>query len=240
MRQASVLIVDDDALVRMDLRALVTRIGHTVAGEAESGGQALALTRSLKPDVVLLDIVLPNLSGLDVARTLADERLAPVVLFSGVADPEIAARAFDCGAMGFLSKPLRESDLGPTLSIAAARFRERVALEEEIRGLNERMEARKLVGRAKAILMERQGLTEREAFRRIQTQSVTLNRPAHEIARAIITASELAGQPTAGGKLGAGTAARPRPDRGGEPRPAPGVSPKSTPTLTETSSDDQD
>lgn len=188
---ASVLIVDDDALIRLELRTTIARLGHSVVGEADSGGQALALVRSLRPDLVLLDIVLPSVSGLDVARTLSEERLAPVILFTGFSGEEAAAQAGAAGAMAFLSKPIRDTDLGPTIAIAIARFRERMALEEEVRSLNERMEARKLVGRAKAILMERQGLTEREAFRRIQNQSLALNRPVHEIARAIITASDI-------------------------------------------------
>lgn len=192
MRQASVLIVDDDSIIRMDLRTLLTQFGHNVVGEAESGGQALALARSLRPDIVLMDIVLPSLSGLDVTRTLTAERLSAVLLITGVADDDLLSLVDDCGAMGFLSKPLRPTDLRLAIPIALARFRERIALEDEVKSLGERMEARKLVGRAKAILMERHNLSEREAFRRIQTQSLTLNKPVHEIARAIITASEMA------------------------------------------------
>lgn len=191
MRQANVLIVDDDAIVRLDLKNQVKAIGHTVAGEADSGSQALTLARTLRPDVVLLDIVLPHLSGIEVARTLALERIAPVVIFTAGASSELAAQAYSAGVMGFLSKPLRESDLGPIISIAIARFAELMALENEIRSLNARMEARRLVGRAKAILMERQNLAERDAFRRIQAQSLALGKPVHEIAQAIITASEL-------------------------------------------------
>lgn len=194
MHPATVLIVDDDTLVRLDLRHMVTRLGHTVVGEAESGGQALSLARALRPDLVLLDMALPVLSGLEVARTLHDERVAPVVFFTGAAaDDPALAQVEQVGVMALLSKPLRDSELGPAIAIAIARYKEKISLEDEVRGLNEKMEARKLVGRAKAILMERQGLSEREAFRRIQTQSVMLNRPAQEIARAIITASEIAG-----------------------------------------------
>jgi response regulator NasT len=191
VRQANVLIVDDDPIVRLDLKTQVKAIGHEVAGEADSGSQALTLARNLRPDVVLLDIVLPHLSGIEVARTLALERIAPVVIFTGGASSELAAQAYSAGVMGFLSKPLRGSDLGPIISIAIARFAEMMALENEVRSLNARMEARRLVGRAKAILMEKQGLVERDAFRRIQAQSLALGKPVHEIAQAIITASEL-------------------------------------------------
>lgn len=191
MRQANVLIVDDDAAVRMDLRETVTGFGHVVVGEAGSGAQALALVRNLRPNVVLLDVLMPAPSGLEVARAIVAERLAAVILVTGAGDEATLAEMDASGAMAFLSKPIRETDLRGIIPIALARFRERVALEEEVRSLNERMEARKLVGRAKAILMERQGLSEREAFRRIQSQSIALNKPVHEIAKAIITASEL-------------------------------------------------
>jgi two-component system, response regulator PdtaR len=190
VRQANILIVDDDAVVRLDLREVVTGMGHVVVGEAGSGSQALALVRNLRPNVVLLDIVLPTLSGLEVARAIVAERLAAVILVTGASDGETLTELDSSGAMAFLSKPLRETDLRGIIPIALARHRERLALEEEVKSLNERMEARKLVGRAKAILMERQNLSEREAFRRIQSQSISLNKPVHEIAKAIITASE--------------------------------------------------
>ncbi len=194
VRHANVLIVDEDPDVRLELRTLLSALGHSVIGDADSGGQALLLARSLKPDVVLMNLVLGSpMSGLDVARTVATERIAPVILFSGNVSADALAVIDASGAMGFLSKPVRIADMAPTIAIAMARFKEVVTLEIEIRSLNERMEARKLVGRAKAILMEKHGLTEREAFYRIQTQSTALNKPSHEIARAIITASELAG-----------------------------------------------
>jgi len=196
VRQASVLIVDDDPIVRMDLRSLVTSLGHRVVGEAETGGQALSLARSLRPDLILLNVILLALPGLDVARVVSAERLSALLLFSGSA--EAASGGPDSEAapavMGFLSKPIREADLRHAIPIAVARFQERLTLEDEVRSLNERMEARKLVGRAKAILMEKHSLSEREAFRRIQTQSVSLNKPVHEIARAIITASEISSE----------------------------------------------
>ncbi|MBC8103714.1 MAG: response regulator [Cytophagales bacterium] len=191
MRQASVLIVDDDPIVRLDLRTQVVAVGYTVAGEADSGGQALALARNLRPDLVLLDIVLPTISGIEVARTLMAERIAPVVIFTGSAGSEVAAQAYSAGVMGFLSKPLRAQDLGPIIAIAIARFAELITLENEVKSLNARMEARRLVGRAKAILMEKQGMPERDAFRRIQAQSLALGKPVHEIAQAIIMASEI-------------------------------------------------
>lgn len=189
---ASLLIADDEPLIRLDLKTLLTDLGHTVVGEAENGSQALTLARSLRPDAVILDIVMPHLSGVEVARTLLAERIAPVVMLTGFPKRENIDQASDAGVLAFLSKPFRRDDLDPAIAIARARFQELIALENEVRDLSERMEARKLVGRAKAILMERSGLSEREAFRRIQSQSVAMNKPVHEIARAIITASEIA------------------------------------------------
>lgn len=192
MQRANVLIADADPEARLDLRRLLTEAGHSVLGEARDGEQALALARSLRPDVVLLDILLPRLSGADAARILTGERVAPVVLMSEQAGrPEVVTEAAEVGALALLAKPLRRDELVGAIGIARARFGELVALEAEVRSLGERMEARRLVGRAKAILMEQHGLAEREAFRRIQAQGLALDKPVHEIARAIITASEV-------------------------------------------------
>jgi response regulator NasT len=194
LRQASVLIVDGDPIARMDLRSLVTRLGHRVVGEAETGGQALTLARGLRPDVILIDAAMPALSGLDLARAVSAERLAAVLLLASATERAAVLESDSVAVMACLSKPVRDADLCLALPVAAARFQERVALEEEVKSLNERIEARKLVGRAKAILMEKHGLPEREAFRRIQAQSAALNKPVHEIARAIITASEISSE----------------------------------------------
>lgn len=194
MRHVTVLLAESDISVRTQAKSLLLTLGHTVVGEADSGGQTLALARALKPDIVLLGIGLGTaLGGIETARTLYMARAAPVVLFGNGASVEALTQLDGTGVMAFLSLPLRVTDLGASLAIAVARFREFTALEEELQATNERMESRKLVGRAKAILMEKHGLTEREAFYRIQTQSTALNKAAHEIARAIITASELAG-----------------------------------------------
>ena len=191
VEQAKLLIADDESLVRLDLRRLLTEMGHEVVGEAENGQQALGLARSLRPDAVILDLVMPHLSGVAVARTLLAERVAPVLVLTGYPQTENIEQANEAGVLAFLAKPFRREDLEPAIAIVLSRFREMVALENEVQNLNERMEARKLVGRAKAILIEQHGLAEREAFRRIQAQSQTLGKPVHEIARAIITASEI-------------------------------------------------
>ncbi len=191
MDPVKVVIADDDPLTRLDLRHSLEAIGLRVLGEAEDGRQALTLTRSLRPDLLILDVMMPQMDGLEAARVARAEGLAAVMLLSGYAEDDMIARADAAGVLAYLRKPFRREELGPAIAIALGRYRERQSLEADLESLKEKMEARKLVGRAKALLMERQGITEREAFYRIQAQSQTLQKPAHEIARAIITASEL-------------------------------------------------
>ncbi len=186
-----VVIADDDPLIRLDLRQCLEALGASVLAEAEDGRQAVALTRTLRPDLVILDIMMPQMDGLEVARVLRGESSAAVMLLSGYAEEDMVAQADSAGVLAYLRKPFRAEDLGPAIAIALGRHRERQALEADVEDLREKMEARKIVGRAKALLMERYNLTEREAFHRIQAQSQNLQKPAHEIAQAIITASEL-------------------------------------------------
>ena len=186
-----VIIADDDPLTRLDLRHALSGLGMQVLGEAEDGRQALALARSLRPDLLILDIMMPQMDGLDAARVARAEHLGAVMLLTGYAEEDMIARADAAGVLAYLRKPFRAEELGPAIAISLGRYRERQALETDVEDLKERMEARKVVGRAKAILMERHQLTEREAFYRIQAQSQSLQKPASEIARAIITASEM-------------------------------------------------
>jgi response regulator NasT len=196
---ANLVIVNDESPAWRQLKGTLARIGHVVVGEASGGERALALARSLRPDAVILDVGPRSEVLLSLARTLARERLAAVVVLAGGEnDPPgaaLAQRVSEAGVLALVRKPARSEDLEPALAIAVSRFREIAALETQVRTLTERMEARQLVGRAKALLMERQNLSEREAFTRIQSQSQALNKPAHEIARAIILASEMAPPP---------------------------------------------
>jgi len=191
MEPIKVVIADDDPLTRLDLRRSLEHIGLRVLGDAGDGREALALTRALHPDLLILDIMMPQMDGLEAARVARSEGLAPVMLLTGYAEEDMVAQADAAGVLAYLRKPFRQEDLGPAIAIALGRHRERQALEDDVEALKEKMEARKLVGRAKALLMERHNLTEREAFYRIQAQSLTLQKPAHEIAKAIITASEM-------------------------------------------------
>ncbi len=191
MQPVKVVIADDDALVRLDLKIALEELGHRVLGEAEDGQQAVFLARTLQPDLLILDVMMPKLDGLDVARAARQEKLAPVALLTAYSDETLMERAADAGVLAYLRKPFRKEDLAPAIAIALGRDRERRSLEAEIEDLKDKMEARKLVGRAKALLMERHQLSEREAFHRIQAQSQSLQKAPHEIAQAIILASEL-------------------------------------------------
>ncbi len=186
-----IIIADDDPLTRLDLSHALRGLGMTVLGEAEDGRHALALARSLRPDLLILDIMMPQMDGLEAARVARTEQLGAVMLLSGYAEEDMIAQADAAGVLAYLRKPFRADELAPAIAISLGRHRERQALETDVEDLREKMEARKVVGRAKAILMERHQLSEREAFYRIQAQSQTLQKPASEIARAIITASEM-------------------------------------------------
>jgi response regulator NasT len=191
MQQGRVLIADDDAVIRMDLKAMLEEIGHRVVGEADNGETACYLARSLKPDLVLLDIMMPKMNGLDAAACINQERLAPVLLLTAYSEAPMIEQATRAGVLAYLVKPFRKQELQPAIEIAIARYRELAALEGEIEGLHDQMETRKTVGRAKAILMERHGLAEREAFRRLQAQSLAMNKSLKDIADAIILADEM-------------------------------------------------
>jgi two-component system, response regulator PdtaR len=191
MQQGRVLIADDDAVIRMDLKAMLEEIGHEVVGEADNGETACYLARSIKPDLVLLDIMMPKMNGLEAAARINQERIAPVLLLTAYSEAPMIEQATRAGVLAYLVKPFRKQELQPAIEIAMARYRELAALEGEVEGLQDQMETRKTVGRAKAILMERHGLAEREAFRRLQAQSLSMNKSLKEIADAIILADDL-------------------------------------------------
>ncbi len=188
-----VLIADDNSMIRMDLREMLTNLGYLVVGEAPDARTAVNMAREIRPDVVIMDIRFENddFDGIDAARVLMEERVAPVLLLSAYGDKELIQRAKEAGVMGYLIKPFRETDLPPAIEVAIANFQEWLRLEKEAQDLKEALETRKLVERAKGILMDRQGLSEAEAFRRIQKMSMDNRRPMKEVAEAIILAYEV-------------------------------------------------
>src|SRR5712692_4288960 len=150
-----VLIADDEAVIRLGLRTMLEEQGYKVVGEAADGARALTLVRRLRPDLVFLDIKMPGTDGLQAARTLLADRAAPVIIMTAYADREFVEQAKDAGVLAYLVKPIRESDLHPAIEVARARFREIQALRAEIGGLEETLAARKLVERAKGVVMRR-------------------------------------------------------------------------------------
>jgi AmiR/NasT family two-component response regulator len=185
-----VIIADDESLIRMDLREMLLNLGYLVVGEVGDGRSAVNLARELKPDVVIMDIKMPDMDGIDAAQILTEERIAPVILLTAYSQKDLVERAKEAGVVGYMVKPFRESDLTPAIEVALARFSEFEALHKEVDDLQLALETRKLVDRAKGILMDTQGLSEAEAFRKIQKMSMNTRKPMKEVAEAIILAHQ--------------------------------------------------
>lgn len=192
MAQTRLIIVDDDSIIRLDLRELLTQMGYGVVGEAADAGSAILLARDTKPDLVIMDIRMPgDLDGIDAAATLTAEGVAPVLLLTAFSDPELVRRATEAGVVGYLLKPFSEGELRPAIEVTLARFGEFQALRHESQDLREQLETRKLVERAKGVLMAQFSLNEAEAFRRIQKASMDTRRPMRAIAEAILLTSQV-------------------------------------------------
>jgi AmiR/NasT family two-component response regulator len=194
LERTRVIVADDESVIRMDLREMLTNLGYLVIGEVGDGRSAVNLARELKPDVVVMDIKMPDMDGIDAAKILTEERIAPVLLLTAYSQQELIERAKAAGVVGYIIKPFRESDLAPAIEVAVARFAEFRALEKEVGDLKLALETRKLVDRAKGILMDSQRLTEAEAFRKIQKMSMNTRKPMKEVAEAIILAHQASEQ----------------------------------------------
>lgn len=190
MERTRVIIADDESLIRIDLREMLTNQGYLVIGEAGDGRSTVNLARELRPDIVIMDIKMPDMDGIEAATLLTNERIAPVLLLSAYSQQELIQRARQAGVAGYLVKPFRESDLAPAIEVALARFSEFRTMEREVGSLQEALETRKAVERAKGILMETQGLNETEAFRKIQKMSMNNRKPMRSVAEAIILAHQ--------------------------------------------------
>jgi len=186
-----VIVAEDESITRMDLQETLTGLGYLVVGAVGDGESAVNLARELRPDAVIMDIKMPGMDGLQAAKIITEDGIAPVVLLSAYSQPELVEQAQDAGVVGYLVKPYREADLAPAIGIAVSRFDEFRVLRSEVTDLQERLEVRKLVDRAKGILMDSQGIPESEAFRRIQKMSMDNRKPMKDVAQAIIMASEL-------------------------------------------------
>jgi two-component system, response regulator PdtaR len=191
-----VVIADDESIIRMDLREMLTNLGYLVVGEVGDGRSAVHLAQKVKPDVVIMDIKFEgeDFDGIDAARSLTEEQIAPVVLLTAYSQRDLVARAREAGVVGYLVKPFREADLVPAIEVALARFDEFRAMEKQVNDLASALETRKFVDRAKGILMDTQNLSEAEAFRRIQKMSMNTRKSMKEVAEAIILAHQAQAQ----------------------------------------------
>jgi response regulator NasT len=183
-----VLVAEDEALIRLDLKEMLEEEGYAVVGEAADGEQAVEMAGRLRPDLVILDVKMPKMDGIAAAERIAGERVAPVVILTAFSQRDLVERAREAGAMAYLVKPFQKKDLVPTIEMATSRFAEIVALEQEVGGLHERLEARKVVERAKGVLMTEHGMTEPEAFRWIQRTAMDRRTTMRAVADAVLAA----------------------------------------------------
>lgn len=190
-RRARIIIADDESLIRMDLREMLGHLGYEVVAEAADGGSAVELARKLLPDLVIMDIKMPDMDGISAAGELARDHIAPVVLLTAYSEHSLIGRAKDAGVCGYLVKPFRETELMPVIELALARFNKLRDLEREVTDLKEALETRKLVERAKGVLMEVHGLREADAFNRMRKTSMDNRKSMREVAEAILLTHEV-------------------------------------------------
>jgi len=181
-----VLIAEDETIIRLDLKTLLERAGYEVCAEARDGEEAVELARSMEPDVAVLDVKMPRLDGIEAARRILDERAIPIVMLTAYGQDELVSRAVEAGVFGYLVKPFREQDLLPAIQTAHARHDELAALREEADSLTEALEARKVIERAKGLLMTKETLSEQEAFARLRKASQVSGRPLKVVAEAVV------------------------------------------------------
>jgi two-component system, response regulator PdtaR len=181
-----ILIAEDETIIRLDLRKILERAGFEVCAEARDGEEAVALAGSEQPDLAILDVKMPHLDGIEAARRILEGSPIPIVMLTAYGQDELVSRAVEAGVFGYLVKPFRETDLLPAIHAARARHEELQALREEAESLAEALATRKVVERAKGLLMEREGLSEAEAFARLRRASQVSGRPMKVVAEALI------------------------------------------------------
>jgi two-component system, response regulator PdtaR len=181
-----ILIAEDETIIRLDLRKLLEEAGHEVCAEARDGAEAVELVETHEPDLAILDVKMPRLDGIEAAKRILEERPIPIVMLTAYGQDELVARAVEAGVFGYLVKPFRESDLLPAIATARARHEELSALREEADSLAEALAARKAIERAKGLLMEREGLSEQDAFARLRKASQISGKPLKVVAEALV------------------------------------------------------
>ena len=186
-----IILAEDDAVIRMDLKEELERQGYLVVGQVGDGQSAVNLARELRPDLVVMDIRMPEMDGIAAAELLTREKLAPVLLLTAYSEDDLIERARNAGVVHYVTKPWRQSDLKPAIEIALSRFKEFREIESKVKDLEQSLETRKYVERAKGVLMDKFKLTEQEAFRRIQKLSMNNRKSMREVAEAILLTEEL-------------------------------------------------
>jgi response regulator NasT len=190
-QQMRLVIADDESIIRMNLKETLEGLGYLVVGEAPDGVSAINLARELRPDLVIMDIRMPKLDGIQAAKVLTEDKIAPVLLLTAFSDRELVERAREAGVVNYIVKPFRDAELLPAIEIAMARYVEFQEMDKKIDDLQETLETRKLVERAKGVLMDTQGLKEQEAFRKIQQLSMNTRKSMREIAQAILLTAQI-------------------------------------------------
>ena len=190
MDKLNFLIADDEALIRMDVKEMLTEAGHNVIGEGASGEDAIQLARKLKPDFIIMDVKMPGMGGIAAAKTIISESIAPVLLLTAYSQTDIVEQANDAGVLAYLVKPIREEQLFPAIDVAYERFREMQELNKELDNLKSSLETRKLLDRAKGIIMDTYKLNEKDAYRKMQKYCMNKRITMKQLAESILSAAD--------------------------------------------------
>ncbi len=186
MNKLRILIVDDESIIRIDLRERLTQMGHEVVGEAWSGEEAIVKAQELKPDLIFLDIKMPGMDGLEALAHINEQGARPVIVLTAFSDRTFIEKAAELGAAAYMMKPFEEHQILPAIHLAVSHFEELQSLRAENESLKETVEVSRLVNRAKSLLAEHEGLTESQAFRKIQKMSMDRNKKMKDVANAVI------------------------------------------------------
>jgi two-component system, response regulator PdtaR len=190
-KHLNILIADDESILRLDLKEMLEELGHTVVAQAADGQEAVDLALKHLPDLMIMDIKMPNLDGLNAVKRISQTRSIPTIMLTAYSQPELVEQAVELGVFAYLVKPINQNELLPTIEVTMSRSQEMKTLQEEVNDLKETLETRKIVEKAKGILTEAYGLTETEAFRKIQKLSMNSRKPIKEIAEAILLTKEI-------------------------------------------------
>lgn len=188
--QVRILIADDEPIIRLDLKLMLESLGYEVVAECGDGVQAVDMARKLLPDLCVLDVKMPVLDGIDAVKVLSQENIAPAILLTAYSDRDLVDRAKNAGAFAYLVKPFKPADLPPAIEVARSRFEQHLALSKELEDVADRLEARKAIDRAKGVLMNRHAISEAEAYRMIQQESMNRRLSMRTVAEELIARME--------------------------------------------------